>query len=225
MHFIGFAGQAQNGKDTAADWLRAKLNENMAEEFWYRSAFAKNVKRIFCEVFGKDQYFVEKWKTNPEAPPDLDMAVRPALQFIGDGFRQIKGSIWIDMMFRTTTQPTIISDARYINELRAIKMHGGLVVVIARPGSINNDPNGSEAQIKPLAEWAIRNKDFRKRPVKEWVNFASPDTPPEAEYVDWIVVNDNTKEVLYAEIEEYLVPAVEQYFNTGAKNAIHQSRS
>jgi len=224
MYVIGLAGQAQNGKDTAADHLRVKLNERMAEDFWQRSAFAKNVKRIFCESFNKDQYFVEKWKTIPECPPDLDLPVRKALQFIGDGFRQIKGSIWVDMMFRDRDTPRIISDARYINELRAIKMHGGMNLVIARPGSINDDPNGSEALIKPLAEWAIRNKDFARRPIKEWVDYTSPLTPPEAEFVDYIIVNDGTKEHLLAMVEEYVVEAVEDYFKLGEKYALHQAR-
>lgn len=222
MLMVGVGGQAQNGKDCLSDYLRVELNNRMAEDFWQRAAFAKNVKRIFCETFNKDMYFVEKWKVVNEAPPDLDMPVRKALQFIGDGFRLIKSTIWMDMLFRESDTPRIVSDARYINELRAIKMHGGFIVVIARPDKINDDPNGSEAEIRPVAEWAIRNKDKELLPVKDWVNFTDPLTPAAAEFVDRIVVNDGTVEDLYHKIKEYLVPAIEQYFKIGENtNALH----
>lgn len=89
---IGVASQAQHGKDTLADRLCERLN-SQSQSNWQRRAFAANVKRVFCETFGVDSAFVEKWKVRSDVPPGFDMPVRQALQFIGDGFRQIMGSI------------------------------------------------------------------------------------------------------------------------------------
>lgn len=226
MYVIGLAGQAQNGKDTAADYLKEALNKKLNKEFWQRMAFARNVKRILSETFGVSMEFVEKWKTINENPPGFDMTMRKALQFIGDGFRQIQGSIWMDLMFRDKDTPKIISDVRYINELKAIKFHGGLVIVVARPGSLNDDPNGSEAQIRPLAEWALRNKEYAHLPVSSWKQNSNKENyvrlgewlfvdPPEKEYVDYILINDGTIEELIKKVDEIIVPAVEKYFGLG----------
>lgn len=197
MFIIGVAGQKQNGKDTLADYLRAKLNDRMGEEFWTRSAFAKAVKEIFCSTFNKDPYFVEKWKVREDAPPDLDKTVRQALQFIGDGFRQIKGSIWIDIMFRDKKTPRIVSDCRYVNELRAVKQHGGFVILVVRPDMINDDPNGSEAQMRPFAQYALDLSDER---------------PEGWELVDMVVINNGDMQDLYKHIDDAVLPAVEAFF-------------
>src|SRR5262252_270201 len=112
---IGIAGQLGNGKDVLADYLVKRLNERRQHaynteaggevlvpncELWHRTAFANAVKQVFEDSFGVDRAFVEKWKRIPEPPPGLKMNVRKGLQFIGDGFRQIKENIWIEIALR-----------------------------------------------------------------------------------------------------------------------------
>lgn len=211
MEIVGIGGQAQNGKDTLADYLQSQLNRGPGITYWKRTAFAKAVKDIYCKTFDKDYAFVEKWKVIDECPPGMDMTVRKALQFIGDGFRKIKASIWIDLMFRDS-DAKIVSDARYINELEAIKLHGGFNIVVARPDKLNNDPNGSEAQIRPLAEWAIRNKNMQHYPVSEWIDFDDLQTPAEARFVDMILVNEGSLEDLYRQVNHIIIPNIHKYF-------------
>jgi ribosomal protein S8 len=205
MHLIGVASQAQHGKDTLANHLAQVLNKTMGREFWKRDAFANNVKRIYCETFNKDMDFVEKWKVIPEVPPGMDMTVRRALQFIGDGFRQIQGNIWIELMYRNDS-PKIISDIRYINELKSIKDRGGFTILMVRPDKINNDPNGSEAQIKPLLEFALGRG--------EWAG--TRNQPEGMQYVDAIIINNGTVEELFAQADN-LVPQLLNYFELQAQ--------
>ena len=149
--YVGIAGQKQNGKDTVADYVQDQLAQD--DEFVFkfeRAAFAANVKRVFVETFDVTYEFIEKWKTIPEPPPGFDMSVREGLQFIGDGFRKIKSSIWIDLMFRQALNK-IISDVRYINEADRIVQENGFNFLVAHPDRLNDDPNGSEAQIRPYA--------------------------------------------------------------------------
>lgn len=201
-------GQAQMGKDTLADYLATKLNELPVEPLaylpaetgpeWKRVSLAGSVKKIYCDAFGVDLDFIEKWKTVPENPPGLELPVRAGLQFIGDGFRKIKGSIWIDKLFQNITTPgAICSDGRYINELVASKAHGGFNILVVRPDKLSNDPNGSEAQIKPLLDWAL-NTTLEK--------------PEAMQYIDAIIMNNGTKEELYKQVDA-LIPTILEYFN------------
>lgn len=212
MQLIGMASQAQHGKDTLADYLRDALNKQVGYEKWYRSALAKNVKKIFKDVFAKDDAYVEKHKVLLEAPGDLDMPVRGALQFIGDGFRKIKGTIWLDLMRRqleeTGNPATIISDVRYINELRWIKNLGGINILVARPDKLNNDPNGSEAQIRPLVEWAIKGgEDLNMHIVKCIVG------PVEAaNLLDYVIINNGSMQDLYGKADRLLIPFINETF-------------
>ena len=240
---IGCAGQAQMGKDTLADRLcerlNAKHNEKVKEEWenllgteldirsaagiepdydpWTRSAFASNVKRVYCETFNVDAAFVEQWKTKAENPPGFDMPVRQALQFIGDGFRKIRGTIWLDLAF-TDNIPKIISDVRYVNEFTRVKDEGGLNILIGRPDKLNDDPNGSEAQIRPYLDWCLKtfspNAKFVDMRDVDWVNIRNlmVNQPPEnIEMFDVFVRNDGSIDELYEIVEAKLVPFVQHF--------------
>ena len=209
MFVIGVAGQAQMGKDTLADRLAEKLNEAGAN--WKRTAFAKNVKRVYSETFGVDYDFIERWKTEPEPPPGFDMNVRKSLQFIGDGFRQIKHSIWVDLCFRDQT-PQIISDVRYPNEFLRVAKEGGMNVLVGRTEKISDDPNGSEALIRPYVQWALDNLEGPFVDVGEAMESKRFSGFPEFfPMFDVFVRNDGTKEELHEVIDTHLVPYVQKF--------------
>jgi hypothetical protein len=213
---IGVAAQAQHGKDTLADYLAKRLNEQGGN--WIRDAFALNVKRIYCNAFGVDMDFVEKWKVISEPPPGFETTVRKSLQFIGDGFRKIKGSVWTDLMFRDLLEDKILSDIRYPNEFVRIKHEAvrnrtkGMNILIGRTDKLNDDPNGSEAQIKPYVQWGLDNfeapfTDLHRIAANYW-----RDSPPASGEFDVFIRNDGSKEDLYQTIDEQLVPYVQKYF-------------
>lgn len=206
---IGVAAQAQMGKDTLADFLEESLSEK--GQAWNRDAFASNVKKVFEETFGVDRAFIEKWKVNPDPPPGFDMSVRKSLQFIGDGFRQIKPTIWLDLTFRDSV-PKIISDVRYPNEFRRVKREGGLNILIGRPSKLSDDPNGSEALIKPYVEWALNNFDQKFTDVSEALKEDGVFGWPEDFHMfDVFIRNDGTVEELQETIQSQLVPFVEKF--------------
>jgi hypothetical protein len=207
---IGVAGQIANGKDTTADYIYDQLISS-GETKWQRRSFAVNVKKVFCDIFLKTPEYVEEWKRKSEIPEDLDCTVRSGLQMIGDGFRKIKSTIWIDLAFRDDDDK-IISDVRYINELERIKSLGGLTILVVRPDMINDDPNGSEAQLRPLAEWAVNHPDkvFPNDEVLPTVN----DRPFGLEYVDIILINDTDVNALKSKIDEVVLPRLTNHYDT-----------
>lgn len=233
MFVIGVSGQARFGKDVLADRLREKLNDNLKEKWagkfltpedpehilWTRAAFAANVKKVYEDTFGVDREFTEGWKTKDEVPPGFDMTVRKSLQFIGDGFREIRGTIWVDLCFRDNI-PKIISDVRYVNEFVRVKKEGGLNILIGRPDKLNDDPNGSEAMIKPYCEWALNyllgvdvdKKFFDLTGRTVGLHMPADLKPPKGfEMFDVFIRNDGTKEDFYDIIDKQLVPFVEKF--------------
>jgi len=217
MYIIGVAGQAQMGKDTLADKLCVELNKKNKQ--WSRSAFANAVKQIFCKSFDVDLEFIEKWKVVSENPPGFDMNVRQALQFIGDGFRKIKSEIWLDVFFIKNNSPTIISDVRYLNEFKRIKKEGGLNIIIGRPDKLNNDPNGSESQIRPYVEWLINKYEKDEKYVInlrniDWESVHRTDNLPPPDHIelfDIFVCNCGSIEKLYNSVDNYVVPFCERF--------------
>lgn len=215
MKIIGVAGQLAQGKDVLCDRLCEILNRRMTDkhqaemmqDLWTRATFAGSVKKVYEIGFGVDLDFIEQWKRIDEPPPGFNKNVRKSLQFIGDGFRQIKDNIWIEIALRDKTKNKIFSDCRYNNEAKAIKEYNGMMILLYRPGYINDDPNPSESQIKPLVEWAKDNLKSGK------INHEELNNPPEIiSYYDYFFINDGSLSDLYQKIDEELAPFIEQVF-------------
>jgi hypothetical protein len=203
MKVIGLSSQMRMGKDTIADYLKKDFPD------WERSSLAKNVKQIFCDAFNVNVDFIEEWKSNPDPPPGFLKNVRQSLQFIGDGFRQIKSSVWMDLAFQDDKK--IFSDVRYINELQKVKEVGGINILVWRPGFDNDDPNGSEAQIRPVLDY-FKRKNFEGSTDVMCLNMSDA-VPDGVQYVDYFIKNNGTIEQLYHKIDTQLVPYLKAIFN------------
>lgn len=207
---IGAAGQARMGKDELSNYLATIFP-------WKRIAFAKEVKAVFANTFDVDFDFIEKWKINPDPPPGFNLNLRKAMQYIGDGFRQIHSDIWIELCFKRNSLPLILSDCRYINELCYIHQMGGYNVLIYREEALNDDPNGSEAQIRPLLEYF--DKWYEDGPVNSVIGNTCVRearmaiAPSGAEFVNFFIRNNGTLDQLYAKIDKILVPVLKERYN------------
>jgi hypothetical protein len=217
---IGLAAQLGVGKDTVANYLVKRLNNKMAcrgfcplspsdnEERWTRVGFADAVKRVFMDSFEVDLDFIEAWKRKDEAPPGFDLNVRKALQYIGDGFRQIQGDIWIKKALKIK-QSVVISDCRYVNEAKMIKENGGVTVLLWRKGFDNDDPNPSESQIKPFVEWCVGN--CKDGPITHYDSCPSCGKWwSELKYYDFFLKNEGSVEELYGKVDSLLMPYLKE---------------
>jgi len=190
---IGVGAQIANGKDALCNYLADKLGSN-----WHRASFASNVKRIYCEAFGVDLDFIEKWKRVDEPPPGFKMNIRKGLTFIGDGYRQIQPNIWIDMLLKNNERNLIISDARYKNEADAIRKNG-IAILLWRPGHENDIQNDSEQQLMPFVNQLKRTKDGE---------ISDPSIP-----FDLWIKNDGDIDSLYGKIDNIIIPYVNNVRN------------
>ncbi len=215
MQVIGIGGQARSGKDTLADYLQKSLGVAGYAGPWQRGSFAASVKKCFCDYFGQTPEFIEEWKVKDEIPDGFLMPIRKALQFIGDGFRQIQAGIWIEACFRLNPSPLIISDARYINEAKAVRNHGGVNVLMWRPGYENDDPNPSESQLKPLIDYCVSQEiDGEIWPNSSLVRYYPP---PGLEHYGWFFRNDGTTQQLCEKADATLVPYIERKLRSFTK--------
>jgi hypothetical protein len=201
MKLIAVYGQLANGKDILCDDLAVELNQKSGEK-WERGAFANAVKNTFCSAFDVDRDFIEKWKRIDSPPPGFLLPIRKGLQNIGDGFRQIVPDIWIKIALREAINNNmIISDGRYINEAKSVKENGGINVLIYRDGFLNDDPNPSEAQLRPLILYA---QDYLSDGV---ININNLRNYPEGiQYFDVFIRNETDKNTFLKKSRSILVP-------------------
>jgi hypothetical protein len=210
MKVIAVTGQLAMGKDVFCDYLADMLNQKSND--WQRNAFANAVKDTFCKAFGVDREFIEKWKRIPECPQGFLMPIRQCLQFIGDGYRQIRDEIWIEIALRDTGKNLIISDGRYINEAKEVKNRNGLMFLISRKGFLNDDPNPSESQIRPMLEWSEKHLDEGCINYQKLMMRYGFSVPNELKYYDYYIKNDGTISDLHEKIRDNVVPFVIDYF-------------
>ena len=201
LETIGAFSQLGMGKDTLCDYLVNKINKGRKKE-WKRSAFASAVKKVFSESFEYDKTFIEEWKRKTDIPEGLKVTVRQALQKIGDGFREIKPDIWIDLALRGADK-LIISDGRYLNEAKKIRQRNGVNVLIYRSGYLNQDTNLSEASLRPLLEHCSNIIPDGKIQHGTLVRY-----PDGLDDFDFFIRNDGDLESFYKKIDRLLVPYI-----------------
>lgn len=190
VKIIGIAGQLACGKDTIADYVGKKLGSK-----WQRVGFAHALKKVFMDSFNVSWDFIEQWKRKDEVPEGFNLNIRKSLQHVGDGFRQIKSDIWIDIALRGDNYK-IISDVRYLNEGEAIRKANGVSVLVWRPGFENSDPNPSESQIWTVVDYC-RSK-LPEGPI--------PAGHGNASLFDYFFINDGDLETMFAKVDKELIP-------------------
>jgi hypothetical protein len=205
MNLIGLAAQKLNGKNVLGDIISKLIPNKKVKQI----AFADEIKDSFCQLFDVTREFIEEWKENPEIPPGFSMTIRKALQFIGDGFKSVKSSVWIDQAFNRINSEHwwtiihVITDARYLEEINKIKVEHGMTILLYRPGFLNNTNHPSEAQLVPILKW------FMNKPEGYTTNFDFTNAPEGASLVDLYLLNDGTIEDLSQKVIKYIVPRLE----------------
>lgn len=198
---VGVGGQYDNGKDVLADHLAQNLKGH-----WGRDAFANEVKKTFEATFNVTREWVERWKRIDSPPPGFDKTVRQMLIDIGDGFRTFRKDVWIDKAMNNPHANVILSDARYLNEMRAVKGRKGVTVAIYRPDRDNSNPNASERELR----------EYIQKFIDAGVRGETGD-----DLVDLFVVNDGGVDELFAFSQAVVVPFItrKQFGATAAKAA------
>ena len=162
---IGLVGPINSGKDTVAERL-------VTHHGYKRDSFAKSLKDAVSSMFNWDREMLEgntessrHWREQPDKfwSEKMGKEVTPRLilqQFGTEVMRgQMYDGIWVDSVIgRYKGENTVISDTRFINEIKTIKAHGGIVVLVKR----EEIPTREEMQKQGAhqSEWDWIGSDF-----------------------------------------------------------------
>ena len=162
---IGVVGLISSGKGTVSDRLVEKHG-------YQKDSFAKSLKDAVSSMFNWDREMLEgnttssrHWREQPDKfwSERLGKPVTPrwVLQHFGTEVMRGKmyDGIWVDSCIgRYKGQNTVISDTRFINEIKTIRAHGGIILCVKR-GTL---PTKKEMQDKGAhqSEWDWLENDY-----------------------------------------------------------------
>jgi hypothetical protein len=155
---IGLVGLIGSGKDTVAECL-------VRDHGFHRDSFAKSLKDAVSVIFGWNRDLLEgttqesrMWREriDPYWSNKLDRAVTPRYILQHWGTEVMRGhfhdSIWIDSFTaRYTGGKIVLSDTRFINEIKTIRDLKGKVVLVRR-GPIPTQQEMQERSVHQ-SEW------------------------------------------------------------------------
>jgi len=166
---VGLCGYKGSGKDTVGAHLVKMYG-------FERRAFADKLKEAVAALFAIDPMDVDDFKnietlrcgifdpTRTDNQRSNHFTYRQFLQRFGTEMgRNVFGpDFWVNLAMSTPmTRPTVFTDARFDNELRAIKSIGGKIVWIERSGY---ESDGHASEQKPsdgMIDYTIyNNSDF-----------------------------------------------------------------
>jgi hypothetical protein len=184
---LGICGLIGSGKDTVAEHL-------VKHHGFKRDSFAKSLKDAVSSMFNWDRKMLEgdtassrHWREQPDAfwSERFGKPITPrwVLQYFGtEVMRQgMYDAIWVDSVIgRYKGENTVISDTRFINEIKTIKAHGGKIMLVKR-GEL---PTREEMQKQGAhqSEWDWIGSDF-----------------------DYVIENNGTKEELFDKVAELII--------------------
>ncbi len=146
---IAFSGKKGSGKDTAAAILETQLKESGF--LIRRDQFAARLKKACSIIFNTPMEYFEDENLKKQIHSETRLTYRQILQKVGtDLFRnQIDSKIWARAPFTKVLKEKeilILTDLRFRNEAEQVKLHGGKIIRINRPGLIS-DSHISETEM------------------------------------------------------------------------------
>ena len=163
---IGLVGPISSGKNTVAERL-------VTHHGYKRDSFAKSLKDAVSSMFNWDREMLEgntessrHWREQPDKfwseKMGKEVTPRWVLQYFGtEVMRQgMYDAIWVDSVIgRYKGEKTVVSDTRFQNEIKNIKAHGGVIVLVKRNYIM---PTREEMQKQGIhqSEWDWIGADF-----------------------------------------------------------------
>lgn len=192
VKLIGFAGRAGAGKSTAADHVVAKYNFN-------RDAYARAMKEAVSLLFTIPPEILKGDITVKSQHDEYwGMTYRGILQQFGTEAMRgtFGGAFWVNVLWRKydilPETGLVIDDTRFSEEALAIREQGGIIIQIVKP---ELEPLERIWWQKIFIGWTPWFADGR-------VHASEIQLPPDL--VDFVIVNDGTKEQLGLAIERVL---------------------
>ena len=164
---IGLVGLIGSGKDTVAERL-------VTHHGYKRDSFAKSLKDAVSSMFNWDREMLEgntessrHWREQPDKfwseKMGKEITPRWVLQYFGTEVMrgQMYDAIWVDSVIgRYKGENTVISDTRFQNEIKTIKAHGGIIVLVKREEIPTREEMQKRGTHQSEWDWIGANFDY-----------------------------------------------------------------
>ncbi len=159
-NLISISGAISSGKDEVAKMIQQRQADFGGMPHVIKR-FAGKLKIIAGVLLGVSQTKLEDREFKESYLPDFDMTVRRFLQLVGTNCLRsgLHEDIWVMSLFREFDDSSrwIIPDARFANEINAIKSRGGVCIRVDRP-ELAEDNHNSEVEWRTLPfDYVINN--------------------------------------------------------------------
>lgn len=156
---IGITGHKGSGKDTAVARLEGFVQLRFAD--CLKAMIRTYLRYLALQETEIDKLLEDQEYKNRPSPFFLGKTPRHVMQTLGTewGRNLIGGNIWVDATMANAAQHNnvVITDVRFLNEAKAVKDAGGILVKIKRPGNIG-DGHESESYIDQMeVDYTIKN--------------------------------------------------------------------
>ena len=138
MYVIGIGGFKRSGKDTFGNMLHEAAQQRGV--YAHMSAFAQPVRAAAAAAYRvKPACFILEHKD--EIDPRWGITYRQMMINVGEAMRQLDPDHWVKLWRRfimglPQEALLIVTDVRQRNEARAVKVLGGNLVLLQRPGIV-----------------------------------------------------------------------------------------
>ena len=114
--------------------------------------------------------------------------MRNTLQLIGETFREVCSDVWVKNAMKSMDDTNIIiTDVRHENEMDAIILRNGVLILLGRTKYLNDDSHPSESSLKNAIKW------FLNHTTESCVNVDSvANVPEEFQKFKYFIRNDGT---------------------------------
>jgi hypothetical protein len=164
---IGLVGPIGSGKDTVANRLVTKHG-------YKRDSFADPLKDAVSKIFNWDRKLLEgntkisrEWRETADEfwskKFNKEITPRWVLQYFGTEVMrgQMHDAIWVDSLIaRYKGEKTVVSDTRFQNEIKNIKAHGGIIVLVKRGPISTREEMQKQGIHQSEWDWVGSNFDY-----------------------------------------------------------------
>lgn len=149
---IAFVAPKQFGKSTACNILKEYWGENVTQVN-FKDALIEELKQNFPDLLRYYQHLYGKYEVD-ELFRDKPEPIRLLMQNYGTEVRRgDRDSYWVDKWLNavhTEERNVLVDDCRFINEAKAVKLSGGILIRLNRTDKESTDIHQSETEQREI---------------------------------------------------------------------------
>jgi len=174
---IVVSGKATSGKTTVADFIKEIVTDTEVQKWSFATSLKQIAKDIFDWNGDKDIYYENiqvSDRTYPLIPIPIPDRGRQLLINIGGYFRNIRQSVWVDLIMKKISEYDrihlekdnihCIDDLRFLNEISVVKKYNKCITIRIKRDSVSIIDDQSENDLdNEIFDYYIENNGTKEQ--------------------------------------------------------------